>query len=196
MKYKAVRKLILGLSSFILSLVVCYMIWPASNGTVHALSDYGTVLPTLLPYTAGFLISMVLILQAGRELPQTTDINRKLSKIFKALSVVLLILLATPYTWNPVFFIIHMTTGSILFLSELAAGVWLAQMLRPRKLNLLIVTLQFAGGLMLFAGLKQVGIIPEQYVALGQLLALGMFSILLVRAVLQIERMHLSELSD
>ena len=194
MKYKAVRKIVYSQIIFGITLLVCYMLWPASNGELHALSDYGTSLPTAVPYAAGFLAVMALMFGAARDLPQTTDVNRKLSKIFVALALALPVLVATPYTWNTFLFVVHMGAGGFLYVTELVVAVWLATRLFRDRINLMLVGLQLTGGLAMFFALDQIGVLHAQNVVFGQALALVAFSLLLVRVVLRIEKVHYADI--
>lgn len=194
MKYKAVRKLILSQVVFAASLAVCYLLWPADAETFHALSNYGATWPTVIPYAFGFFAVAVLMYLAARDLPKNTDVNRKLANIFVGLAAISLLVLAVPYSVNMVFVVLHLITGGILFVAEVAVAAWLVLKVHRDAINVTLFGVQLSGFILMFFALDQVGLISREYVAVGQLLAIGAFSAVLTRVVLQIEKVHLSQL--
>jgi hypothetical protein len=194
MKYKAVRKLVLSQVIFVFCLLVCVLVWPANAEEFHALSNYGATWPTVIPYATGFIAVAILMFLAAREFPKSTKVNRRLARIFVLLATLSLLVLVFPYSVNMLFLVLHMITGGLLFVAEVAVAFWLAFRVHRDRLNIVLFCMQIAGFVIMFCALDQVAILPRLYVVYGQLLALVAFNAVLTRAVLQIERVHLSEI--
>lgn len=195
MKYKAVRKLVLGQIVFIFSLLTCYIIRPADLNNVHALSEYGASLPTAIPYVFGFLAFIVLMLLAGRDLPKTTEVNRKLDMIFKWLAGIALFVVLTPYSVNAIFLYLHIVAAISLYIAELLIAVWFMRHTPRDAINTMLFCAQILSGIILSLAIDQVGLLNRELVAICQFTSVAAFTLLLLRIVFQVEKVHFQQLT-
>lgn len=151
---------------------------------------------TVIPYAIGFTASSILMLQAARELPPAIPENRNLARVLYILCAILLVVLITPYKVNKTFFILHMTAGLFLYGTQIISSGWMAFTVRRDSINVSLFLLQVVSGLVMVLAFDQIGVLPRYLVGLGQLVAFNAFAILLMRVVMQVEKVHLSQVVE
>lgn len=101
------------------------------------------------------------------------------------MSVLLVGILITPFTYSKAFFYIHITFASLLWLVELRAAIWLVSKVRKDLLSQSLLALQISGLILVIISSSYLAVIHLH--ALGQLTTALAFSVLLMRTVVKIE---------
>jgi hypothetical protein len=142
----AVRVLLFGQLAFFLGLAACALVAPEGLHDNHGWSYWEGRWATVVPYVLAVLLFVALTLYAAALLERASA-PRGLVRGLRWLTVFLLLDVGTPDTVNAVFYWAHDLTSAVLFLYELAFGIWLVRALLPTRLGLSLVGAQFLGGL-------------------------------------------------
>lgn len=171
------RFLLFGQIGFLAFLMLCAAIDPSGLEDNHGWSYYLGHGETLVPYLLAFATFIAPTLRAARLLDDSSA-PRELATGLRYLSFFLVLNLATPDTVDAFFYWAHDVTSALLFLYELGFAIWIVTMVGPRRTGVVLVTAQFAGGLV--AMFSQLHAIP--LLGPGILLFQVSFGLLLVVA--------------
>ncbi len=188
MKKQALRYLIGSQVLYLVTLLVCFSIKPEVLLDNRAISLYGSETGTAVPYVIGFLGAAYLILRAALLLPKFVSVNRTLSRWLIVLSGLLAGLTITPYTINSALFYLHATFAFLLFVVELGLGFWLVIKARKDGIDTVLFLAQATGFVISLLSLGEIKVL--HLLVVGQLIAIGMFALLLTRAVHRIEEIQ------
>jgi hypothetical protein len=186
------RFLLLSQCSLFLFLAVCVAIVPhvllaRDEGGV---SNYGIYGKTVVPFTIALVACGVFILMAAQIAPRTPTVLERFRCALQILGVLFLLLLTTtyPYKLNPMLKDVHVGVGSILFLFEMAMGIWIAVVLQRDWITVLLLLLQAIGFLLALSTL--IGVLHILFIS--QIIASLAFGVLLVRMAFQLGSAELS----
>jgi len=112
--HKVPRYLILGQASFLFFAVICFVLEPRAFLENAPFSYYGTHRATFIPYAIGILCAVFCITKAATIIRDKNDVI--IRKALFSLAVLLVGILASPYSVNGYFFAAHIIV-SILLLS-------------------------------------------------------------------------------
>ena len=185
MNHKAVRFLVGSQFLFLVGLIICILIKPGVVSSNGALSVYGTISSTAIPYSISLFLATCLTFKAAQNLSQNSKTNKTLSRFLKILAVLQLGILVTPFSVNDWLFYAHMLIALSFFFAELTIGLWLLKRARFDFVNLLLVSLQITGSLIALLSIEQIKVL--ELIALGQLIAVVSFAVILNRSVIKIE---------
>ena len=167
---------------FVAFLLLCVAIDPRGLGANHGWSYYEGRAETLVPYILAFVVFAAPVLYAAALLERSAA-PAGFAIGLRYLCFFLLLNLATPDTVNAFFYWAHDVTSALLFVYELGFAAWLAVVVAPRALVLVLLGVQFAGGLV--AMFSQLHVIP--YLGEGILLFQLSFALVLIVAAAPIE---------
>jgi hypothetical protein len=162
-------------------LFVCFLLIPhfLLESNEGGVSNYGTYLKTVVPYTLGLGICGISTIRAAGTLPAATVSRYLLQWSLRILGLLyLLVLLSTyPYKLNIIFDTIHQYVGVTLVLYMLALSVWLALVFVRGTVNILLLISESVG--FLLATATYFNLIHILFIA--ELLMSAAFGVLLVR---------------
>jgi len=174
----AARSLLLGQVGFFACLSLCVLIDSAGLNDNHGWSYYGGRAGTVVPYTLGFLVLVLLVGRSAQQLEKSSA-PPWLPGALRLLAVLLLLDLATPDTVNALFYWAHDVASTVLFLFELALAILLVRNVVPTPAGWGMFGAQFSGGLVaMFSQLQMLALL-----GLGILVFQVSFGALLVVAV-------------
>ena len=171
------RSLLLAQVGFFLALAVCVLIAPGGLNDNHGWSYYEGRHDTVVPYVLGILGGILLIVHAAR-LAERSAAPAGLAAGLRWLALFLFLDVATPDTLNVVFYWAHDATSAVLFLYQLGFAVWLVRTIWRTRAGMVLVAVQFAGGLVaMFSQLQAIPLLGP-----GILVFQVSFGVLLVAA--------------
>jgi len=169
------RYLLLAQVAFFAALATCALIEPQGLVDNHGWSYYEGRSATIVPYLLGVLVSIALILHAA-QIAEHTDAPVGLERGLRLLALFVFLDVATPDTVNAVFYWAHDATSALLFVYQLGLGLWLVRTIWRTRLGIVLLSVQFAGGLV--AMFSQLQLVPV--LGLGILVFQASFAVLLV----------------
>ncbi len=194
MRQQAVRYIVLSQLVFVCTIIICALIEPRIVFDNIALSVYGSLPDTILPFAAGMLMVAAILLRAANALPKSNQTNQTLARLFLVLAILLVGLVMTPININDFFYVSHIIVAISLFTVELAASAWLLiktrQGLAQAWPGYILYGLQITGFLVTGLSSSEVGWFQLQ--ATGQIIATFSFAAILIRTVAQIEHVKLN----
>ena len=131
--------------------VVCLVVAPKPVAVRDGLSWFGVTRVTLLPFALAMLTTAALLLRGARELAPIPALH-PLGLALGVCAALLPLLVATPFTLNPLVEAAHETIGAALFVVQLLAVAWLRWRTRDRLVGVLLL-LQFGAGVVCAASL-------------------------------------------
>lgn len=142
------------------------------------ISNYGTHLVTVVPYTLAFLLAAVLSLAAAGDYRRAGPPGRALAHLLVVYACLLALTLVSTYvyTQDTVLRQVHVGVGVVLVAFELVASLWMYHRLRSTTDAVLLAALVCG---CVLAGLTVLGVLHVLFV--GQALAAAGFAVLLVR---------------
>ena len=124
MENKAVRYFLIGQTGLLLSILICIILMPQSLFANDGISYFSAHKVTILPYSAGLLLTAWFSFKVAQSLP---DNSYKVVKAgFRTFSIMLLTVVAVPYGINFTFEYIHTLLSAALFLVQFMMMWWLA----------------------------------------------------------------------
>jgi hypothetical protein len=148
----------------------------------EALSYYGAQATTVAPYTLAFLSAALGTQGALRLLPARPEPLRRLRSALRAIVILLLAVLVTPYTGESALDGLHTVFATALFATATALALWLAARVLDDRLTRTLAAIQVASGLLVL--LSQTAGVHQQ--AAGELLFVLAFGLLLIRSLTQL----------
>ncbi len=174
-----VRNLVAAECALFGALALVVIGWPSVEVGDYGISWYIVHLHSFVVLAVGFFTCDYFAVRAARRLDR-----RGKQGVFRAclyvISVLMLGILFTPYTWNTFFNWAHMTLGALLFILQLVLSLWVALRVVPGALNWWMVVLQFLGGVGAAVSL------PDHAATVlfqGEVIFQLAFSILVIRSV-------------
>jgi hypothetical protein len=168
--------------SLAVMLLICVPLMPRFlfTSNMAGVSNYGVHGRTVVPYTAGILICVWLLLRAAAHLARTGT-DRGLARLCRVVAWLhLLNLLSTyPYKIGPTWALVHSICAILLAVAELAGAVILAVLLLRDRAGYVLMAL--AVGAFVVMALTQMGFLHLLFV--GEVITSAAFGVLLVRAV-------------
>ncbi len=148
-------------------------------------SNYGVYGKTVVPFTIALVACGVFILMAAQIAPRTPTLLERFRCALQILGLLFLLLLTTtyPYKLNSTLKDVHVGVGSILFLFEMAMGIWMTVVLQSDWITVQLLLLQSIGFLLALSTL--IGVLHILF--LSQIIASLAFGVLLVRMAFQLE---------
>jgi hypothetical protein len=180
---KAYRFVVLSQASAFGFLLICVALLPkylfARNE--GGISNYGVHRLTVIPFTLAFLGCSLFIFKAAQAMPRQPKTYKLVRRLLLTLGVLQLLLMAStyPYQLNTFLGDLHLLVQSILFVSELVAGGWLALGLAGNTSNRLLFACQVCASVLLLLTLA--GNVHVLFVA--QLLNQASFGLILIRVL-------------
>jgi len=157
-RVRAIERLMLGYGLLFGFLLVDSILWPTKQVDAYGISYYLVHLDTFVVLALGFVGCIVALLVEARDL-EGDGLARVLRWSFRAMAVLLALIMCTPYTWNTFFNWAHMTAGAMLFVLQLLLSGWLTIRYLSRKaFNWAMILLQVTGGLLAMWSLPDNGI--------------------------------------
>ncbi len=133
-------------------------IWyPTSAIDGYGISYYLTHLDTFVPLAIGFVTCAALSWRAASDLPAIGGIAI-LRRALQLMSILLIGICFTPYTWGTLFDWTHQTLGSILFVEQLIVSGWVWWRYERSWFNAAMIVVQIVGGVMALLSLPNDGI--------------------------------------
>lgn len=178
---KAVRYIIFGQICFYIGLTVAILLKPDGLATNNGISYYGIYERTFVPYALGLLGCAFFIWLAATRIRQ-----QKFKIVSYALivqSILVLVIIVTPYSVSNTLDYSHTAAGSALFSLQLLLSFWLVTKLKWQIWSVALVAVELAAGIACALYLKpthgfliQCQILFQ--VAFGLLLTLGLAKLL------------------
>ncbi len=183
----AARQVVYSLTATILTLVVCFSLLPRVLITNTGLSYFSIQKITVLPFTVGMLAASYFIARAARVLPRGSEPTlRRLEVILCIIALLIVCVLATPYSVNPLLSVLHTIAATTLFVCELAAAAWLLYKTGPNRIKLLLMCCQLVGVVLAYLAYT----LQANVMLTAELLIQYAFGTLLVIACNQLVRSH------
>ena len=139
----------------------------------HGLSYYGEHMDTIIPYGLGLLTCALFIWRGA------SSLSGPLGSALRALSVLLVLDLATPDTINDAFYWAHVAVSTLLFLLEFAIGLGLVLTVLRAQLIALFAAQFFTGLIAMFSQFHVIHLLSVGI--LGFQLAFGVLLVVAVR---------------
>lgn len=173
-----VRVLLVAQLCLFVCLLLCVLLIPhfLFESNEGGVSNYGTFVKTVIPYTLGFGICGVLTIRAAILVPK-----QRLRLLLIILGALYLFVLLSTYLYKHSVFLddLHHGAGGLLVLYTVAFGVWLSTFKARSTVTLLLLAVQLIG--FLLAVLTFIGVLHVLFIA--ELLESLAFGALLVVAV-------------
>jgi len=128
-------------------------------------SNFGLYKLTIVPYSLAFLIGGASLFLAARRLPSAIPMRVLLSRTLTLISVLLLCVLVSTYTYkvSAPFDEFHIAASVTLFLVEMASGIWFGVRYGRTTASLVILGVQCIG--FVLSALTCFGVIDVLFVA-------------------------------
>jgi len=164
-----------------LAVVACVLLQPADILGHYGLSFYGNFSRTFGPYMVGLLIAAYCLFWAGRELRSFSE-TRGFSSGLQWVAVALLGVVATP-SFSGVWLVqdLHVLFGFIIFVTQALLSLRYLMHVRRGLFDWSLLALQLLAILGVILSFRPLHILPLMLPA--QVLAVGAFGVLLMRAV-------------
>ncbi len=144
------------------TIAICSLIDFAPETETNGLSWFGVRRQTVVPFGLGVLCVVALLVRAAATLPDSSRPLVMTRRALVASAVLMLGLLATPYTLSTFFNWAHMTFGATLFAMQLAYAGWFAATYRE-PVPMVLALAQLVAGLVAAASL--VGVVDQLFTA-------------------------------
>ncbi len=134
---RAIKYLVASQLVMLLFAVVCFFIESEAFLSNTAISYYGTLLSTIVPYSLGMLLTALLIYKSTWYLRDQKTVAIRLS--LRLIAALMVATWATPYNGGVVLFWTHMVVTFIMLLVVLGTSAYIAVKIHRHPLNLVIV---------------------------------------------------------
>jgi hypothetical protein len=152
MASKVTRYLILSQLSLYVFLGICIVIMPAFvfNHNEGGASNYGVHFSTVAPYTLGFLLSTICIIQSGRLIPGGAKTASRFRQALYVLAGLQLVVLASTYSYKSSLAVDHLHVMSVIltFLFDMVFAGWMIATVLKDKTAVWLFAIEFAGFLL------------------------------------------------
>ena len=157
-----------GECCFLVMMLCCCAIEPSWFAVRRGLSYYGNSGATIVPYAAGFGLSVFLTACALAQIEPRSIAARRFRRAVGCVLVLTAGVPLTPYAVDAVFDWLHLGVTAALFGSGLVLGGWIMLRLRDR-VTLAFYVVEFAAGLSIIAALVGLNdyMIPSELVFQG-----------------------------
>lgn len=177
MRVRVIERLMVGYGLLFGFLLVDTLLWPTHQVDSYGISYYLVHLDSFVVLAIGFIGCIAALLVEARDL-KGPGLERELRVTFRAMALLLALIMLTPYTWNTFFNWAHMTVGAILFIVQLLLSAWLTLRYLPTKVfNYGMIALQVLGGLLAMWSLPDNGI---NFLIQGEVIFQAGFALLLL----------------
>jgi len=149
---KAITELRVGILLFVAMIILCVAIRPDGLIVNSGISYYGNYPETLLPYILAFISASFLTWRVSDLIVLKNKTDYFLKFGLKAVSIMLIGIMITPYNF---FDIVHKTFGTTTFILQLFMMIATSRYLKMNTINVLLITLVMASGLLAFIFLLQ-----------------------------------------
>jgi predicted membrane channel-forming protein YqfA (hemolysin III family) len=146
-KNGVVRNLVYAQLSFFICLTGTVFITKAGFVYNHGLSFYGSHLKTVLPFGLGFVLCDIFLLRAASIMSDSKSMVKNLVPYLRILAVLLMLIILTPDSLNPLFGFMHTIASSVLFLFEISLAIWLTLRWHSDKFTWVLLVAQFLAGI-------------------------------------------------
>lgn len=173
--------------AFVFAVASCALLQPADILGHYGLSFYGNFSRTLVPYAAGLLVAAYFLFRAARELAALPD-ARSFSAGLQGVALAVFGIVITP-SFSHVWVVqdLHVLFGLAIFITQAGLSAYYLFRVRPGLTDWMLLTLQFVAIVVAVLSFRTVHVLGLMLPA--QVLAIGSFGVLLIRAVnRQIER--------
>jgi len=174
-----VRNLVAAECALFASLALVVIGWPSAEVGDYGISWYIVHLHSFFVLAVGFFTCDYFAIRAALRLDRRGK-QGVLRKSLFVMSVLIVGILFTPYTWNTFFNWAHMTLGATLFSLQLILSFWIVLRVVPGALNWAMIAFQFIGGIGAAVSLPDHG---ATVLFQGEVIFQLAFSILLIRSV-------------
>jgi hypothetical protein len=182
MSNRAVGCVAYGQICFALFVGVCVALHPGLvlKGNEGGMSNYGTHLKTVIPFTLALGLASFLSQRAAVLLTGTAPGTRGLARLLRTYSELTLLVLVSSYAYSldTVLRDVHVASGIAIALFELAASLWMYRLLGRTGRDSILIAVQLVG--FTLAALTVLGALHVLFVT--QVLTGGSFAVLLVRS--------------
>lgn len=179
---RALASLAGGQLGLVALLALSVLLLPRGVADQKALSYYGAQTTTVAPYTLAFLSAALGTQRALRLLPARSGPLRRLRGALRAILILLLAVLATPYTGESALDWLHLTFAATLFTSATVLALWLAARVLCDWPTRALTAIQVAAGLLVLLSESN----SVHLLAAGELLFVLAFGLLLIRSLAQL----------
>jgi hypothetical protein len=142
---QAIRSIVWGQACLYTGLVVAILIKPSGLASNDGISYFGTFARTVVPYTLGLLGSAYLCLIASKYIDSPEF--RPLKDSLVAIALLMVFIVATPYSVKPLLDWIHTAAGTALFCLQLLLSGWLAYKLHYNIAIVVLAIIELAAGI-------------------------------------------------
>ena len=144
---EAIFSLRLGITTFVLMMLLCVVIRPVGLVVNSGISYYGNYVETIIPYLIAFMSASFLMWRMSDLIVMKNKTDFFLKFGLKAVSVMLIGIMLTPYNFLD---IVHKTFGTATFMLQLFMMIATSRYLKMNVLNILLITLVMTSGLFAF----------------------------------------------
>lgn len=190
MRKQAVRYLVLSQYVFVATILLCVGLEPGVLLDNTAMSVYGSIWPTAIPFAIGMLSVAFLFIRAARSLPRASQTDRRLSALFVGFAAIIIGLVCTPLFVNTFFYYAHAVLAMLLWALDLIGGAWLVRRAGREPVSMALYGLQYLGFVIAMLSTSEIGRLD--LMAVAQLLVIFSFAALLMRAIPRIEHVERS----
>ena len=146
------RLLVAAAALFLLAAAGCVLDRHNADVVTDGLSWFAAHRPTAIPFVAAMVIVAVFLIAAARRIESASADAALTRYVIGAVGVLLLGVVATPYSVNSFFNWTHMIIGGVLFGTQFVLSVWWAWRRRERLIRVLALG-QLAAGLLALGSL-------------------------------------------
>lgn len=185
-----VRKVVYSQVALYVGLLLCVLLAPASLLANSGFSYFGHHRDTVVPFALGFFISAYYLWRARTLLHG----HAAYQAIYRGLGIIvpgLVLIVIAPAVGDGLLDLMHRIVGSIIFITQLILGFWLARHIRNDFWSWALLGLQFLGGVIALIYLAP----PDGYSFEGQLLFQLAFSGLILHTLVYNEEKLPEELN-
>jgi hypothetical protein len=177
---KVIRELVIADAVLFGSLVVAAFVFPTTKVETYGISYYLVHLRTFLIVATGFLLCDAIVWHVLRLLPGNNNELKWMRKTLVATAVLMIGVLATPYTLDTFFNWAHMILGAALFIVQLTYALWLAWDRRRDLMLWSFVTVQILSGISAMLSLPNDGL---HFLIQGEVVFQVAFSLILIHGL-------------
>ncbi len=180
---RSLQYLWLSSIAFVVTVVLCTVIYPHDLLTHSGLSNFGNLRITIFPYSVGLVATSYFLLRANRALAELTTLAARSFRMgLEGIALALLGILATP-SGSTISFVqdLHVLFGFVIFVAQAALSLHYLIKARGDVLDWLLLALQLVAIGLVVLSFYAIGILHLMLPA--QLLAIVAFDALLIRAV-------------
>ena len=141
------KDLVVALGATILGLAIPLSILHDPSVGTYGISEFGVHVITAIPLGVGLFIASFYLWKIADQLRSTRG-NDAMTQAFRALSVLITLIVLTPFTVDTLFNWLPMTIGALLFLDQLALSVHILRVHNVDKALILFFAVELIGGVL------------------------------------------------